>query len=125
MGISKESVPVAAEIPGMYEGRYTDQGGMVVAFETIAAGDPAPLYRGLPDDRCQAHHWGFVFKGTLVIRYADREDRVQAGQAYYMAPGHLPLIEEDVEVVEFTRTEELEATMAQVQANLVAAGLVA
>jgi len=90
MGIKKDDLELQ-EIPGLYEGRMTEAGDFLVAFEKIAAGDPAPFYRGLPDDRCQARHWGFLFKGKWVIRYADHEEEVNAGEAYYMAPGHLPL----------------------------------
>jgi hypothetical protein len=124
MGISKQDLPVAMEVPGMYEGRVTEQGGMVVAYESIAAGDPAPLYRGLPDDRCQAHHYGFLFKGRMIVRYADHEEEITAGQAYVMLPGHLPLIVDDTDGVEFTPKDELDQTMAQIGQNLAAAGLV-
>ena len=54
--------------------------------------DHTPLLRGLPDDRCQCPHWGFVVRGKLVLRYADRDEIYQAGDAYYGAAGHLPLI---------------------------------
>jgi len=36
--------------------------------------DPAALFRGLPDDRCQCPHWGVVISGTIVYRYVDREE---------------------------------------------------
>lgn len=122
MGIKKEELHVET-IPGLYEGRFADdKGGMTLYFESIKASDPAPLYRGLPNDRCQAHHWGFLFKGKLVIRYEDREEEVNAGEAYYMAPGHLPLITEDAETLEISPKGEFEQTMAQFQKNLEAAG---
>ena len=123
MGVSKQDLPVAMEVPGMYEGRLTEQDGTVVAYESIAATDPAPLYRGLPDDRCPAHHHGFLFKGKLIIRYVDREEEVTAGQAYVMEPGHLPLIVEDVELVEFTPKAEYDRLMDQIGKNLQSAGI--
>src|SRR5215831_10956479 len=53
-------------------------------------GDMAPLFRGLPDDRCQSPHWGIVVKGRLTFTYADGEDVIEAGEAYYAPPGHTP-----------------------------------
>ena len=41
-----------------FEGRYEDLDGYTVGFETYTAdADPAPLFQGLPDDRCQCPHW--------------------------------------------------------------------
>jgi hypothetical protein len=46
--------------PG-YSSRFTDWGGITVAFEKAHAGqDASAMVRGLPDDRCQAPHWGFL-----------------------------------------------------------------
>ena len=33
--------------------------------------DATPLYKGLPDDRCQCPHWGYVLSGAVTFRYAD------------------------------------------------------
>ena len=32
--------------------------------------DHTPLLRGLPDDRCQCPHWGYVINGRLTFRRA-------------------------------------------------------
>ena len=37
---------------------------------------PRPLLRGLPGDACPCPHWGYVFTGSFVIRYADHEETV-------------------------------------------------
>jgi hypothetical protein len=34
--------------------------------------DATPFMKGLPDDRCQCPHWGYVFKGKMTARYADQ-----------------------------------------------------
>jgi hypothetical protein len=47
-----------------------------------------PPFEGLPDYRCQSPHWGYVVKGKVGYRYADREEIVEAGEAYYALPGH-------------------------------------
>jgi hypothetical protein len=64
--------------------------GITIAFERYSAdADFGPLFRGLPDDRCQCPHWGYVKHGRLVYRYADGDDEITAGEAYYARPGHL------------------------------------
>jgi hypothetical protein len=118
---NKESTPVAVDIPQL-EGRYGELGEYTVAFESYRADvDPAEFFRGLPDDRCQCPHWGVVKTGSITFRFADRTETYRAGDAYYAPPGHTPLLSEGSEVVEFSPTEALGATMAVVEANLAAA----
>ena len=86
----KDEAPILLEEPEI-TGRYVELDGYTVSFETFHTDiDPAPLFRGLPDDRCQCPHWGIVVSGRLEVRYADREETFTAGDAYYMPPGHLP-----------------------------------
>ena len=88
----KDEAPVHVDEPEI-EGRYVELDDHTVAFETYRQDvDPAPLFRGLPDDRCQCPHWGVVLSGRLTMRYADRTETYTAGDAYYAAPGHLPLV---------------------------------
>jgi hypothetical protein len=96
-----------------FEGRYEDLAGYTAGFESYSAdSDPAPLFAGLPDDHCQCPHWGMVLRGTLIYNYADgTQDRVEAGEAYYAPPGHLPVFTADTEIVEFSPTDELAATI--------------
>ncbi len=91
--------------------------GWESAGPDVVGMDTAPLYKGLPDDRCQAHHWGYVIKGTMAYQYEDAEEVIRAGQVYYVRPGHIPRTIEPVEVVEFTRTNELNQTVEAVQRN--------
>ncbi|MDQ1521069.1 MAG: hypothetical protein QOI55_2142 [Actinomycetota bacterium] len=120
-GTSKQAAPIEVDNE-VIEGRYVELDGYTVGFETFKQDfDPAPLFRGLPDDRCQSPHWGYVLSGRLVFRYADREETFVAGDAYYGEPGHLPLVYAGTEVVEFSPTPEFGATMAVVGANLEAA----
>src|SRR4029078_5153386 len=90
---SREAAPERVALEG-YEGAFAPlEGGYTVGFEEFTAdADPAELFRGLPDDRCQSPHWGYVLEGRIVFRYEDREETVEAGQAYYAPPGHLPLV---------------------------------
>ena len=117
------TTPVAVDNDAL-EGRYAPLEGYTVSFEAFKADvDPAPFFAGLPDDRCQCAHWGFVTSGQVTFRWADHEETYVAGDAYYAPAGHLPLVTEGSTVVEFSLTPELEATMAVVGANLEKAGM--
>src|SRR6266480_1536993 len=73
---------------GVMEGRYEELGGYTVGFETFREdADAAPLFKGLPDDRCQSPHWGCVVRGRVTFSYADHEGVYEAGDAYYAPPG--------------------------------------
>jgi hypothetical protein len=118
---SKADAPVTLDEPEI-EGRYAELDGYTVAFETHKADmDPAPLFQGLPQDRCQCPHWGVVLSGRIVFRYADHDEVYTAGDAYYGAPGHLPLLFAGTELIEFSPTAALNSTMAVVGQNLEAA----
>jgi hypothetical protein len=119
--IGKDEVSQIEQMEG-FEGRFADLGGYTVGFESYTAdADPAELFKGLPDNRCQCPHWGVVVRGKLIYRYADGEDVIMAGQAYYARPGHLPVFYADTEIVEFSPTAELQQTMQAVLKNLEAA----
>src|SRR5262245_15075891 len=119
---SKTSAARTASGPG-YEGHFDELGDYTVAFEQFSyGGDMAPLFQGLPDDRCQSPHWGVVLKGRLTFTYADGADVVQAGEAYYAPPGHTPAADPGTETIEFSPTERLHETMAVVMKNAEAIG---
>ncbi len=115
MHASRQEVPVAIQ-DGGFEGRYADWGEFNVGFESIPGGtDPAALFVGLPDDRCPCPHWGFLFRGRMILRYGDHTETVSGGQAFYAAPGHLPLYEEDCEVLKFSPRDQYERVLAVVE----------
>ena len=115
---TKTEAPILVDEPPI-EGRYVDLDGYTVAFETFRLdADPAPLFRGLPDDRCQCPHWGIVKSGSLTMRYADRNETFNAGDAYYAGPGHTPVVTAGTEIVEFSPTDLLQQTMAVVGMNM-------
>jgi hypothetical protein len=119
---SKTTAVRAASGPG-YQGHFDELGDYTVAFEQFTGGgDMAPLFRGLPDDRCQTPHWGVVLKGRLTFTYADGEDVIDAGEAYFAPPGHTPAADPGTETIEFSPTEELRKTMAVVMKNADAIG---
>jgi hypothetical protein len=120
--ISKHEASQVEEMDG-FEGRYEDLDGYTVGFETYTEdADPAPLFQGLPNDRCQCAHWGVVLTGTLIYNYGDgTQDVIEAGAAYYARPDHLPVFREGTTIVEFSPSEDLDVTMRTVIANLSAA----
>lgn len=118
---SKATATQSESVEG-YEGHFEELDEYTVAFESYSADqDPAPLFAGLPDDRCQCPHWGYVLEGKVTFRFADREETYEAGDAYYAPPGHVPMLFAGTEVVEFSPTEELGKTMEVVMKNVAAA----
>ena len=116
--VSKTSASQVEKMEG-FEGHYEDLGGYMAGFETYTAdADLAPLFAGLPNDRCQARHWGYVLKGKITFRFADREETYEAGDAYFAPPGHTPMLFAGTEVVEFSPTDELAQTMEVVMRNM-------
>jgi hypothetical protein len=99
------------------------EGGYSVCFESHSAdADLADLCRGLPDNRCQLPRWGYVLRGRVSFRFGDREETYEAGDAYYVPPGHTPVHHAGAEIVEFSPTEVLGETIGVVMENLRAAG---
>ena len=118
---SHDDLPLQ-EIAPNYSSRFADWGGITVAFEHAQAGDDASaMVKGLPDDRCQAPHWGYLFSGKIVVDYSDRQETIEGGQAYFIEPGHKITFLEDSDALEFTPTDKLEETFAQVRRNVAAA----
>ena len=87
-----------------------------------ADADLAALFRGLPDDRAQVPRWGYVIDGKVTFRFGDREETYEAGDAYYVPPGHTPVHHAGAELVEFSPTEPLMETIGVVMANVQRAG---
>lgn len=50
--------------------RQTEWGDMRVGFETYLSDfEDAELLKGLPDDRCQCPHWGYLIAGRMTVKY--------------------------------------------------------
>jgi len=65
---------------------------------------------------------GYVIKGKVTFKSADGEETFETGDAYYVAPGHTPVLYEGTEIVEFSPTDKLQQTMEVVTKNMEAAG---
>jgi len=46
-----------------------------------------------------------MIKGRLLMRSADGDQVYSAGQAFYWAPGHVPVALEDCECIDFGPTD--------------------
>src|SRR5262245_38757156 len=115
---TKSEAPVVMENE-ILTSRQVELDRYTVAFDEFHVdADGTPVFRGLPDDRCQCPHWGVVVSGALTFRYADTEETFQAGDAYYGRPGHVPVVVAGTEVVEFSPTDELAKTLAVIGANM-------
>jgi hypothetical protein len=119
----KASAATASQVEdmGVMVGRYEELGGYMVGFESFREdADATPLFKGLPDDRCQSPHWGYVVKGRVTFKFADRDEVYETGDAYYAPPGHIPVVEAGTDVIEFSPTEEYGKTVEVLQRNLAA-----
>ena len=118
--ISKDTATLVEDF-GVMESRSGELDGYTVCFEHFReAGDATPLFKGLPDDRCQSPHWGYVLNGRLAFKYADRDEVYETGDAYYAPPGHIPVIDAGTELVEFSPTGPYRETAAAIARNLAA-----
>jgi hypothetical protein len=104
---------------GPVEDRHQElEGGYTVQVTSFGAAiDATPLMAGLPDDRCQSPHWGYVLKGRQTYRFADHEEGYEEGDAFYVEPGHVPVVEAGTVILQFSPTEPLQATAAVMMEN--------
>jgi len=105
--VSRETADLNAF--GPVEDRHMDiDGGYTVNFLTFNVdSDGTELVRGLPGDQCQCPHWGYVFKGKLTFRTDRGEEVFGPGDAFYLPPGHIPIIEAGSEYLQFSPSDEL------------------
>ena len=114
----KAEAPVAMDSE-ILTSRLVHLGDFTVAFDEFHVdADGTPMFKGLPDDRCQCPHWGVVLSGELRLRYADGDETFRAGDAYLARPGHVPILKGGTEVIEFSPTDELTTTLSMLGANM-------
>lgn len=122
--VSKNTAPTKVTWEGVDIEHADLEGGYAVCFERHTTDvDLAPLFQGLPEDRAQLPRWGYVIEGKIGFRFADREETYEAGDAYYVGPGHTPVHHAGTEIVEFSPTEILNETIPVVLRNLDANGI--
>jgi|SRR5438876_2200757 len=105
---------------GLVVEKSDDIAGYTVNFVVFRGDvDQAPLLKGLPNDECPCPHWGYVFKGRLKYRCGDREEVFEAGDAFYLPPGHIPVSNEPgTELVQFSPSDRLTDVTAVIMKNM-------
>ena len=121
--VSKDSATQGGEF-GPVTDRSEEIEGYTVNFLTMAQTiDATPLFDGLPDGRCSCPHWGYVFKGKITYRFADHDEVVEAGDAFYVPEGHTPIVEEGTEFMHFSPSRELKTVSDVMMKNAQALGM--
>ena len=116
--VVQDEVPVVIAGDGVEVRVGEIGGGMSASFITLPRGtDLGPALEGMPDDRCQCPHWGYLLRGTVQMRTADGDRIYTAGQAFYWGPGHVPVALEDSAYVDFSPTEEFAAVIAHIRGD--------
>ena len=119
--VSKESAPNVKDF-GVAEDRSDDLDGYTFNFVTIReTHDLAPMLASLPGGKCSCPHWGYVLKGRMIVRYDDHEEVFEAGDAFYMTPGHAPEADAGSEFVQISPAEQLAVTEAAIMKGMQAA----
>jgi AraC-like ligand binding domain len=104
---------------GAAEDRSDEFEGYTLMFVTLReTADLTPALEGLPGDSCPCPHWGYMTKGRMTVRYADHEEVIEPGDAFYMPPGHVPRGEGGSEFLIISPTEPLEAITAAMGENM-------
>jgi hypothetical protein len=104
--MTESDVPIALQNENV-ELRMSEVGDMTVSFIRLAKGtDLGPALAGLPGDRCPCPHWGYMLEGSLTMRTAEGDKTYRRGEAFYWAPGHVPVAPEDCAYVDFSPTAE-------------------
>jgi hypothetical protein len=106
-----------------FEGRQEKLADYFVSLEKhVDDLDLTPMFRGLPDDRCTCEHWGYVLSGTITYRTPEGDETFEAGDAFYVAPGHTHVLTKGSEMVEFSRSSEHDKVGEVVIRNMESSG---
>lgn len=108
--------------PGFADMYGSELGDWDVSFQSsLVDMDQTSFYKGGKDDRCQAHHLGYVLKGKFGIRKADGSEEIfEAGDAFVIEPGHTPFMFEGGELIVFTPLAEAREQTAVIMPNVLA-----
>jgi quercetin dioxygenase-like cupin family protein len=117
--VSKNSATQGGEF-GPVTDRSDELDAYTAGFRTFHVDmDQSPMLKGLPNDECQCPHWGYVIKGRFTYRCGGREEVFEAGDAFYLPPGHVGVANEpDSEMIQFSPSEELKKTEQVIMKNM-------
>ena len=115
--VSKESAEHQDYGPVESWGREVD--GHAIEFVQFKQDiDSTPMLKGLPNDQCHCPHWGYVLNGTVTFTIDGREEILQAGDAFYVPPGHLQRAEAGTEYLQFSPAKEMAEVEQQIMKNM-------
>ena len=89
-----------------------------VAFEFGRAEvdvDASGHFPGLPDGMCKCRHQGFVIRGRVTFKTKEGSFVAEAGEAFDVPPGHIPIYHAGSEWLQITDAEDQAKTDAAVQ----------
>lgn len=118
--VSRATATTHFEVPDGIESFSGQTGGWDISFDRYLTDlDGAAFFKGAPGDMCQASHLGYILKGRMGIRGPDGAEEVfEAGDAVVLAPGHVPVYYEGLEMVSFTPVAEAQQQMAYMLPNV-------
>ena len=114
-----EEMPLEVDVP-VAKVRSQEAGEMTMQYARVQAGaDLAPLLEGLPGDKCSCPHWGHVFRGALIVNYADgSEETIRAGESYYLPAGHTIRFDTETHYIDLSPTEEMKAVSEHMERKM-------
>lgn len=119
--VSKATATSHQGFPGYVDAYEQEIGDWTVSIESnFIDMDEAPFFKGAPNDQCQANHLGYVLKGKFGIRRSDGVEEIfEAGDAFIIEPGHIPIMFAGCEFVAFTPAKEAQEQSAVMMPNIV------
>jgi hypothetical protein len=117
---SRTAKDIRTGIAGGY--RATLDGYFVSVEKHTADFDLSPMFKGLPDDACICEHWGYVLAGSITYKSPSGDETFEAGDAFYVAPGHTHVLTTGGEMVEFSKAVDHDAVHNAFARNMELAG---
>jgi hypothetical protein len=116
--VSKHTATGVNEFPVATD-RFSELDEYTVNFTDITETHSlAPVLASLPGGHCRCPHWGYLFRGRIIVHYDDHDEVIEQGQAFYMPPGHVPEADAGTEILMFSPTDLYQATEKAVVAGL-------
>jgi hypothetical protein len=119
MHLHTDAIPAELKA-GLLETRGTQWADIAVRYLDLPPGtDFTPLLKGLPADRCQSPHWGYVLRGSIRMRYANGDEELtEAGEVFYWPAGHTGWTEQGIAFLEFSPAADITPVLEHVKAQL-------